>query len=218
MYLIRKYADNTKQNSVSNRFRRKRINIFLDLIREIPKPVKVLDAGGTVSFWEQMGLIDDNDLDITILNINPESPNHAGVKFTCGDARSMDKFTDKEFDIVFSNSVIEHVGTRSNQKKMADEIMRVGKRYYVQTPNFFFPFEPHFLFPFFQFFPRRLKVFLLTRFSLGWYDKAKDRLEAEKILDSVNLLTAKLLIDLFPKAILHKEKFLILTKSLIVTS
>lgn len=57
----------------------------------------------------------------------------------------MKQFQDNEFDAVFSNSVIEHVGDYEAQRQMANEIMRVGKRYFVQTPNFYFPIEPHIL-------------------------------------------------------------------------
>ena len=63
----------------------------------------------------------------------------------------MDFFKDKSFDAVFSNSVIEHVGTFEDQKMMANEVIRVTNFYFIQTPNLYFPIEPHFLVPFFQF-------------------------------------------------------------------
>ncbi|MEM2045934.1 MAG: class I SAM-dependent methyltransferase, partial [Candidatus Bathyarchaeia archaeon] len=60
------------------------------------------------------------------------------VEWIIGDARCM-PFKDKSFDVVFSNSVIEHVGNYDDQKMCAEEIRRVGKCYFVQTPNFYFP-------------------------------------------------------------------------------
>jgi 2-polyprenyl-3-methyl-5-hydroxy-6-metoxy-1,4-benzoquinol methylase len=73
----------------------------------------------------------------------------------------MPQFQNDEFDIVFSNSVIEHVGSYEEQNLMASEVRRVGKRYFIQTPNLFFPIEPHFLFPFFQFLPLDYRVTLI---------------------------------------------------------
>jgi ubiquinone/menaquinone biosynthesis C-methylase UbiE len=64
-------------------------------------------------------------------------------------------FPDKSFDLVFSNAVIEHVPGR--QKQFADEVMRVGKSWFVTTPNYWYPFETHYHLPFIQFLPRRLQ-------------------------------------------------------------
>jgi ubiquinone/menaquinone biosynthesis C-methylase UbiE len=88
-------------------------------------------------------------VDITLLN--PELSESAPSNFTAfvGDGRSMPQFEDHQFDIVFSNSTIEHVGSIDDQRAMAREIVRVGRKYYVQTPNRYFPIEPHFVFPFF---------------------------------------------------------------------
>lgn len=86
-----------------------------------------------------------------------------------GDARDLTAFGDKEFDIVFSHSVIEHVGGFEDQRRMANEIKRVGKRYFLQTQNRFFTMETHFLVPMFQFFPVWLKVLLISHFDLGWF-------------------------------------------------
>lgn len=113
----------------------------------------------------------------------------------------MTVFPDSEFDVVFSNSVIEHLGTYEDQWKMAEEVRRVGQRYFVQTPNKYFPIEPHFLVPFCQFFPTALRAWLLTRFDLGWHKRA------------ANYKTAR---RLFPEANLYKERVWGLTKSFIV--
>ncbi|WP_255695553.1 methyltransferase domain-containing protein [Rhodohalobacter sp. 614A] len=56
-------------------------------------------------------------------------------QYVQGDALDMHMFEDKSFDVVFSNSVIEHVGSFENQRRFADEVRRVGKAYWVQTPD-----------------------------------------------------------------------------------
>jgi ubiquinone/menaquinone biosynthesis C-methylase UbiE len=62
-------------------------------------------------------------------------------------------FPDKSFDIVFSNAVIEHIVGADRQHQFAREAMRVGKSWFITTPNFWFPLEVHYLLPFFQFLP-----------------------------------------------------------------
>ena len=72
--------------------------------------------------------------------------------------------------MAFSNSVIEHIPPPL-QQDFANEISRVARRYFVQTPNRYFPIEPHYQFPFFQFLPRSLRQALNRRFTLGWQAK-----------------------------------------------
>lgn len=215
---LKSAADVSNPYSISNRFRRKRFIHFLKFIEPLPKPVKVLDVGGTQSFWEQMKLTSPLEVDITILNIGPVPSTLPNFKMVAGDAREMKMFGDKEFDIVFSNSVIEHVGDFEEQKKTAKEMVRVGKKIFIQTPNYYFPFEPHFLFPFFQFLPLNTKIFLLTHFSVGWYEKQRSRNDAENLIKSINLLTLKKIKKIFPNAYCISEKFLFLTKSFTISN
>jgi len=89
----------------------------------------------------------------------------------------------------------------------------VGHRYYVQTPNRYFPIEPHFLFPFFAFMPMSLRAFLLRHVPLGWYSRIGDRAESFRIASSIRLLTSREMRALFPGSQLVRERFLALTKS-----
>ena len=98
---------------------------------------------------------------------------------------------------------------------MAEEVRRVGKRYFVQTPNRYFPIEPHFLIPWFQFLPLTVKVFLIRDFNLGWYPKTRDRQKALARVTSINLLSRRELKALFPTARVYQEKFFGLTKSFV---
>lgn len=130
----------------------------------------------------------------------------------------MKEFEDKQFDIVFSNSVIEHVGSFEDQLKMADEIRRVGEKYFVQTPNYFFPIEPHFLFPFFQFLPVKLRIFLVSHFSIGWYERIQDPERALRAVTENRLLKPAEMKQLFPECKIWREKIFGITKSLIAIS
>jgi 2-polyprenyl-3-methyl-5-hydroxy-6-metoxy-1,4-benzoquinol methylase len=152
------------------------------------------------------------DVSVTVLNLSAEQ--ESGVRQVVGDARAMPQFGANEFDVVYSNSVIEHVGDRDDQRAVADEMRRVGKRYFVQTPNLWFPLEPHFLVPGFQFLPVRLRASLLARFDLGHIARRPGRAAAEETVRSIQLLSARSLREMFPEATLYKERFLGFTKSL----
>src|SRR6266516_3414097 len=203
------------QAAFARKMRKKRIALFESLISPLPKPLNILDVGGTQVFWEQMGLIKD-DVKITIYNASHMEVSYPELLSMVGDARDIREFKDKEFQVVFSNSVIEHVGTYVQQRQMAEEVQRVGERYYVQTPNRFFPIEPHFLFPFFQFLPLSFRVFLVTHFNLGWNGNIPDKQEALQAVKEIRLLTEEELKNLFPGAKIYKEKLLGLTKSFTV--
>lgn len=216
MKFLMRYADNRHVNSIANRFRRKRFELFKSLIEHLLRPLRILDVGGTQEFWEMMNFSVFNDIEIIILNLINIKIILPNFKNVIGDARKMEKFRDKEFDVVFSNSVIEHVGDYSQQKRMAEEIIRVGKGYFVQTPNRYFPLEPHFLFPFFNFLPMVFKVFLIRNFNLGYFNKTNNKQKSIAIVSSIRLLNEKELKELFPGGQIFKEKVFGFTKSLIV--
>jgi len=210
--MLEKLFDNTKGNSYANKFRRKRFKLFLDLIKNITKPVKIIDLGGTVNYWKQMGLTDPSEALITILNIEEENETLPNTTFMKGDVCNP-PIDLKNFDLIFSNSVIEHVGSEQKRKQMAHLITSSCKSYYIQTPNYWFPFEPHFLFPFFQYFPRFIRIFFVKYFDMGWFKKTGDKKKAEEIVDSIYLLSLNEFSSLFPSATIHKEKVLFFNKS-----
>lgn len=161
-----------------------------------------------------MGLPEESDIHIVLLNLMSVETTMANCESRAGDATNMKEFSDEEFDVVYSNSVIEHLFTWDSQQKMADEIMRVGTRYFIQTPNRYFPIEPHFHVPFFQFFPLSVKKYLLAHFELGFMErKAKDSEEAERLAREIRLLTKSEYRRLFPQAEIYEERIMGLTKS-----
>lgn len=213
---LRKISNNQDSNSLANRLRRKRFKLFLGLVANLPRPVRIIDVGGTEVFWEQMKVAGLNEFEITLLNTKPQIVKYSGFNSLTGDARNLSQFNDNQFDVAFSNSVIEHVGSYADQQAMACEMQRVARRLYVQTPNYYFPLEPHFLFPFFQFLPFELKTQLVMRFRLGWLPRVKEKEKARDICTSIRLLTKKELKTLFAGARIHNEYFLGLVKSFVV--
>jgi hypothetical protein len=206
-------ADYRNTDSLSRRLRQKRFELFERLIAALPKPLRVLDVGGTEAFWQAMGRSSEGELEVTLLNVTSSATESPWFTSIAGDARDLSQFDDRQFDVVFSNSVIEHVGGLEDQRRMADEIRRVGQRYFVQTPNRYFPIEPHFLFPGFQFLPEPAKIFLIAHFRLGSYDIVSDRVHARELVREIRLLSLAEFRRLFPGATIYRERLLGLTKS-----
>jgi hypothetical protein len=200
--------------TLASRLRQKRYEGFHALAASVDRPMRILDVGGRPTTWERIGFVGQSDIDITLLNLEETPAHHSNMKSVIGDACSMPHFKDKEFDIVFSNSVVEHVGGAQERRAMANEIRRVAKRYYVQTPNRYFLVEPHFVFPLFQFLPVSVRTTLVQNFALGWYPKIPDRAVARAEVTGITLLSKRDLQDLFPEATCLDEKFLGLCKSL----
>lgn len=216
--LIRGFADARNSASFASKMRRRRFEFFFRLLQQTPKPIRILDVGGTQRFWQVMGYESDPEISVHLLNLKAQTVLEPGFSSSAGDATNLGQFDDLEFDIVFSNSVIEHVGDFSQQRKMAQEVQRVGKQYFIQTPNYYFPIEPHFLFPGFQWLPVSVRTTLVQRFQLGWMPKAPDKHKARETVEGIRLLTEKELTILFPNAEIYEEKLWGLTKSLVAYS
>lgn len=128
-------------------------------------------------------------------------PDYPGIRFVRADATRL-PFGDGEFDIAYSNSVIEHLPSAARQA-YARELRRVGRRWFVQTPNRGFPVEPHALLPFVHWLPRPLGR-ALWRIGVSGDP-----------YDEVRLLDARELQRLFPDAVIVRERAGPLTKSLV---
>jgi len=196
------------------KFRQSRFDLFIKLISNHKRPLKILDVGGTLNFWKDMNYQLDKDVEIVLLNLWEIPVNHPNFRSEVGDARAL-KYKDAEFDFVFSNSVIEHVGDFEDQKKFAQEVQRVGRSYCIQTPNLYFPIEPHMLFPFFQFLPLSIRAYFVSKFDLGWIKKVPDYNEAKKVVQDIRLLSKKEMRMLFPGSNIFEEKVFGIAKSFV---
>ncbi len=174
---------------------------------------RVLDVGGHPDIWSHLAELPR----LTMVNLVFPVHKLPGVEYVIADARAL-PFRDGAFEVVYSNSVIEHVGNASDQGRFASEIIRVaGRGYFVQTPNRWFPVEPHLLTPLIHFLPRRWQRALIRNFSVwGLVTRPSHRM-IEAFLDSTLLLTASQMACLFPRATISSESFLFLKKALIAT-
>jgi hypothetical protein len=200
--------------SVSQHFRRRRMERFA---REfgITSETRILDIGGTPDCWELLPARPR----LTLLN-TPRARNDlaSAATWVAGDGRRL-PFRDGTFDVVFSNSVIEHVGDAASQQSFAREVARVGRGFWVQTPNRWFPVEQHLLTPFIHWLPKTWQRRIVPRFNL-WsvlvrVTPDRRRFYIEHYLDDVRLLGFGELGALFPGARVIRERVLGITKSLV---
>jgi SAM-dependent methyltransferase len=181
----------------------------------ITSETRVLDVGGTPDTWEPLA----QRPRVTLLNTPRTKEDFAGASaWVAGDGRAL-PFRDRAFDVVFSNSVIEHVGDLESQQRFAREISRVGRAYWVQTPNRWFPVEQHLLTPLVHWLPKSWQRRIVPRFTLwsALVRPSADRREfyLRHYLDDVRLLDAREVAAFFPGARVLRERILGWTKSLI---
>lgn len=191
-------------------FRKRRLEKFLDTFQPTEKTT-ILDVGGYYHFWRDLRV----PLPITLLNIDappPAGEMPANFTFTSGDGRCL-PFADNSFDIVFSNSVIEHVGTYKDQERFAAEARRVGNGLWVQTPNRSFPIEPHFIGPTLPHLPREWQRFVFRWCSVRGWLRRRDYADFDALFDEVRLLTHGEMGALFPDCRVLSERVAGLTKS-----
>jgi SAM-dependent methyltransferase len=198
-------------------FRRRRM---LRFAREcsITPDTRILDIGGTTDCWNLLPVRPR----LVLLNTPRAKDDLASAAaWVAGDGRAL-PFRDRSFDLVFSNSVIEHVGDAASQRRFAREVARVGRAYWVQTPNRWFPVEQHLFTPLVHWLPRAWQRVLVPRVNF-WsllvpVSPDRRRFYIDHYLSDVRLLGPSELRALFPGSRVLRERFLGLTKSLIALS
>lgn len=211
------------QNSLRHRLRTKRLQPFLSIINRVHAEkggVRILDLGGTRAYWDLVPneVLEEKNVYITIVNLTEASAALSideRFKVLQGDACDNKDFNDFSFDIVHSNSVIEHVGDWKKMLQFAQEVRRLAPHYFVQTPNFWFPMEPHCMTLFFHWLPKPLRVALVRRFKLGNWNRQANISDAVHVVEGAKLLDRCMFSALFPDANINREKFMLLTKSLV---
>ena len=189
--LYRQSLSGRTTGSLASRIREKRWAVVRATLG-LKGDESVLDVGGTDASWwftDWAGLV-------VRLNLDRTAPGTTIV----GDGCAL-PFDDHAFDVAFSNSVIEHIPRWENQKRFAQEFQRAGQRFFLQTPNRYFPLEPHYLVPFFQFFPNWLQRWFHRHFTLGSVGRGTDA-----DFCWIRLMTRRELRQLFPNSRIIGER------------
>ena len=195
----------------------------LDLFNKIMNPtkqMKLLDVGAQINpdGDGMLQLIDTYKWknNISAVNISKEHISAIRKFYPEIDAVVCDAcelpWPDKHFDIVYSNAVIEHVGSFERQMKMASEIMRVGKRWFVTTPNSWFPFEFHLRLPFVTWLPGNCYLRIGEIIS---YDHAKRKYKLGRKRNDLRLMSAGELRKCFPSGKVVKQRVTFMAETLI---
>ncbi len=198
-------------------------NQKLRLFYETMKPTKdmlILDIGAEIDpdCESSIQFIDNYQWKDKISAINLSADHIAKIKsyYPSIDARVCDAcslpWEDKYFDIVYSNAVIEHLGNFENQVKMASEVMRVGKSWFVATPNRWFPYEFHMRLPFVTWLP--CHGYLWAGSKIFYSHRQKRYVKGKRRVD-LRLLSARDLKKCFPDSKIFTNRVLFMAETLI---
>jgi hypothetical protein len=201
-----------EQGSISERLRRRRWTLVRELIPDLAN-LRVLDLGGTGRFWAAAPVRPKH---VTVINLlEAQLLDHPTVTTIEGDALLADELVaGQAFDLVFSNSLIEHLGGHDARRRFAAVVSGMALRYLVQTPYRYFPVEPHWMFPGFQFLPVRARAAIAPRWPLGHTHGWEPRAATNEVL-ATHLLSCTEMRDYFPDATIAWERVGGLPKSMI---
>lgn len=203
------------QNQISFRSRQDKLDIFIRTLKPTAQST-ILDVGVKAiehreydNFLEKYYPYKEKITAVGIQDVTTLKGKYPEVDFIQADGRAL-PFEDDQFDIVYSNAVVEHVGEKDNQAAFIKELVRVSKKVFVTTPNRHFPFELHTQLPLVHYLPRRIHRKILKR-SVGQ--------EFWAAAENLNLLSARQFRNLFPQGvkvrIIKQRKPLLVSHNLI---
>jgi hypothetical protein len=204
-------ADPYRPGSLAQRSRARRFQTMLGAYPDLAQ-FSVLDLGGRPEFWRAEEVHPRRVVTVNTEHLVAEEP---WIEHWIGDAcRLSADLACERFDLVMSNSLIEHVGGHRQRQLLADQIYRMDSHYWVQTPYRYFPIEPHYVFPLAQFLPPSGRTAIARHWPISGVRTASMADDLEAVL-SIELLGARELRLYFPDCRLIRERILGLTKSII---
>lgn len=206
---IAKLIDPDQAGSFTHRFRQQRNEEFKRRFPDLAD-MRVLDLGGTAVSWRVLGLRPSS---VTIVNLaRDQGPYEPWMNVVQADACAGGF---GQYDLVFSNSLMEHLGGHARRQQFADVIRESASSWWVQTPYRYFPIEPHWIFPGFQFLPFRLRVMVCQHWNTLHTPARKDPGEAAAEVASVELISATEMRTYFPTSEIWFERVAGIPKSLV---
>jgi hypothetical protein len=195
--------------------RKRKLEAFFELVKQ-KHALKVLDVGGAIENSSQLFKLFPDKNNISVINISEEDIQTISIAYPEVDARVGDAcnlpWPDDYFDMVYSNAVIEHVGDFERQKKMASEVMRVGRNWFITTPNRWYPFEFHMRLPFVTWIPFHG---YLKFGRLICYNHVKKKYTFGQKMDHLRLMTARELKQCFWGSRIIKQRVTFMPETLV---
>lgn len=200
------------ETSFAARRRAYRANWLVETFPNLAE-MSVIDLGGRVDTWARA---DVRPKRVHVVNLEPlpdDVPPWAEVDH--GDACDLPReIARRTYDLVFSNSVLEHVGGHARRQRFADAVHLLGDAHWIQTPYRYFPIEPHWIAPGMQFLPLRARVALARRWPLA-HSPAKTHEAAVRQVLWTELVDRTQMRYYFPVSDIRAERLAGLPKSLI---
>ena len=177
------------------RSRQKKYELFQKHLA--PQPTaRILDVGAVNHPWRFSNFLErlypypGRIVAVSLQRLNVFRVRFLDIPAVQADGRFL-PFGDQCFDIVFSNAVVEHVGTHESQRRFVHELLRVGRSAYITTPNRYFPLDSHTMLPFVHFLPQNMRPRIYTLFGKrGWADP-----------QALNMLSGREFRALFPPGV-----------------
>ncbi|TKA11617.1 SAM-dependent methyltransferase [Actinacidiphila oryziradicis] len=213
MSIKNRISDPGQPGSLAHRARARR---WAELQKRFPAlgEMRVLDLGGVPESWR---LAPVRPVEVVTVNLDSRilSADEPGVTPLVGDACAPPvRLRAERFDLVYSNSLFEHVGGHANRLRLAETVHRMSGRHWIQTPNRYFPIEPHWVFPGFQFLPVRARAEVSRHWPFGNIRSASFASAVDDVA-WVELLSATEMRQYFPDSEIWRERIAGLPKSLV---
>lgn len=206
-------------NSLGGKARMRRWAMLEEAIPEV-RAMRLLDLGGTVESWRRSPV---KPAHVTVLNLyEPGDSEDDSILPLVGDACDAAAVLASagvaaDFDVVFSNSLLEHVGGHARRVALANQVRQLAPHHWIQTPYRYFPVEPHWLFPAMQFMPAAVRVKIATHWPLV-HTRPSNVQDARREVLWTELVSRTEMRDYFPDSIILDEKMLGITKSIIAVA
>ena len=217
LQLVRQRVAGAESGSLGAWARGRRWDMLLRTVPDLAS-LRVLDLGGTPEFWAAAPV---QPAHLTVMNLEAPSEHHrANVEVIVGDAcEAVSLIAEGTIDFVFSNSTIEHVGGHHRCLEFARSVHTIAPRHWIQTPYRYFPVEPHFVFPAFQFLPMELRRRIIASWPLS-HARAHGGVidDPVGVVASTELLGRTQLRYYFPESTILSERILGMTKSIIAVA
>src|SRR5262245_37541130 len=200
------------QDSWSARRRAERWNWLYQTFPDLDQ-MSVIDLGGDPSTWVGSRVHPKHVHVVNIEDLPTDVPDW--IEVDRGDACALpEHIASRRYDLVFSNSVIEHVGGHERRLRFAESVHRMAPAHWVQTPYRYFPVEPHWIAPGMQFLPVRARAALARRWPLA-HVKSANLTDALTGVLWTELIDRSQMSYYFPDSAIRSERLFGLTKSMV---